>query len=151
VRALPAVDLPVFTALVARATVALTNNSGGLHLADAVGTPVVATYAGTERVGDVAPRSVASELLQVPVPCSPCRQLVCPFRLECLDIAPERVAGAVLRLAARSDERAARPDTGGADVPVPDVPVPDVPVPDVPVPDLPEENRWPHAPAPRIA
>jgi hypothetical protein len=34
---------------------------------------------------------------------------------------------------------------------VPDLPVPELPLPDVPVPDLPEENRWPHAPAPRFA
>jgi ADP-heptose:LPS heptosyltransferase len=122
VRALPAASLPVFTALVARAAVALTNNSGGLHLADAVGTPVVVTYAGTERLGDVAPRAVPSALLQVPTPCSPCRQLRCPFHLECLDVAPQRLAEAALRLAAPS-----------------------------PVPDTPEEDRWPHVPAPRIA
>ena len=138
VRALPATDLPVFTALVARAAVALTNNSGGLHLADAVGTPVVVTYAGTERLGDVAPRAVPSALLQVPVPCSPCRQLRCPFHLECLDVAPRRLAEAALRLA-----------TPG--IPVPDHPVPDHPVPDHPVSDIPEEDRWPHNPAPRIA
>jgi ADP-heptose:LPS heptosyltransferase len=132
-RALPAVDLPVFTALVARAAVALTNNSGGLHLADAVGTPVVATYAGTERLGDVAPRAVPSVLLQVPVPCSPCRQLACPFHLECLDLAPARVARAVLQLAAA------------------EVPAPDTPAPDVPASGTPEEDRWPHEPAPRIA
>ena len=46
VRALPATALPVFTALVARAAVALVNNSGGLHLADAVGTPVVVDVRG---------------------------------------------------------------------------------------------------------
>ena len=138
VRALPATDLPVFTALVARAAVALTNNSGGLHLADAVGTPVVVTYAGTERLGDVAPRAVPSALLQVPVPCSPCRQLRCPFHLECLDVAPRRLAEAALRLA-----------TPGS--PVPDHPVPDHPVPDHPVSDIPEEDRWPHDPTPRIA
>jgi len=133
VRALPATDLPVFTALVARAAVALTNNSGGLHLADAVGTPVVVTYAGTERLGDVAPRAVPSALLQVPVPCSPCRQLRCPFHLECLDIAPRRLAEAALRLA------------------TPSHPVPDHPVPDHPVSDIPEEDRWPHDLTPRIA
>jgi ADP-heptose:LPS heptosyltransferase len=138
VRALPATDLPVFTALVARAAVALTNNSGGLHLADAVGTPVVVTYAGTERLGDVAPRAVPSALLQVPVPCSPCRQLRCPFHLECLDVAPRRLAEAALRLAT-------------PDVAVPDHPVPDHPVPDHPVSDIPEEDRWPHDPTPRIA
>ena len=143
VRALPATGLPVFTALVARAAVALTNNSGGLHLADAVGTPVVVTYAGTERLGDVAPRAVPSALLQVPVPCSPCRQLRCPFHLECLDVAPRRLAEAAL--AARA------PATPGPSIPVPDHPVPDHPVPDHPVSDIPEEDRWPHDPATRIA
>ena len=100
VRALPATALPAFTALVARAAVALVNNSGGLHLADAVGTPVVVTYAGTERLGDVAPRAVPATLLQVPTPCSPCRQLTCPFHLDCLDLAPERLVAAALRLTA---------------------------------------------------
>jgi ADP-heptose:LPS heptosyltransferase len=122
VRALPPVALPVFTALVARAAVALTNNSGGLHLADAMRTPVVATYSGTERLGDVAPRSVPSELLQVAVSCSPCRQLTCPFHLECLDVAPGRLAAAALRLAAPQ-----------------------------PAPHSTEEARWPHDPASRIA
>ena len=83
--------------------------------------------------GDVAPRAVPSALLH-PVPCSPCRQLRCPFHLECLDVAPRRLAEAALRLAAS----AARP-------------VPDHPVPDHPVADIPEEDRWPHDPATRIA
>ena len=129
VRALPAAALPVFTALVARAAVALTNNSGGLHLADAVGTPVVVTYAGTERLGDVAPRAVPVALLQVPVGCSPCRQLRCPFHLECLDVAPRRLTEAALRLAA----------------------APPVPVSDTPASTNPEEDRWPHDRTPRIA
>ena len=90
-----------------------------------MGTPVVVTYGGTERLGDVAPRAVPSALLQVPTPCSPCRQLRCPFHLECLDVAPRRLAEAALRLAA--------------------APSP------VPVSDTPEEDRWPHDPAPRIA
>jgi ADP-heptose:LPS heptosyltransferase len=128
VRSLPAVGLPTFTALIARAAVALTNNSGGLHLADAVGTPVVATYAGTERLGDVAPRAVPSVLLQVPVPCSPCRQLTCPFHLECLDVAPARLARAALQLAEHTP------------VPTPDVPASGAH--DAPASD-PEEDRWP--------
>ena len=123
----------MFTALAARAAVALTNNSGGLHLADAVGTPVVVTYAGTERLGDVAPRAVPSALLQVPVPCSPCRQLRCPFHLECLDVAPRRLAEAALRLATSGE------------------PASDHPAFDHPVSDIPEEDRWPHDPATRIA
>jgi ADP-heptose:LPS heptosyltransferase len=134
VRALPATGLPVFAALVARAAVALVNNSVGLHLADAVGTPVVVTYAGTERLGDVAPRAVPAALLQVPTPCSPCRQLSCPFHLECLDVAPERLVAAALRLT--TDPAAAPP--GG-------------PAPDVPASASPQEDRWPHVSTPRIA
>ena len=140
VRALPAAGLPVLAALVAQAAVALTNNSGGLHLADAVGTPVVVTYAGTERLGDVAPRSVQSVLLQVPVPCSPCRQLACPFHLECLDVAPVRLARAALQLAAPDSAHSTAHSTAN---PAPDVPASD--------PDPSQEDRWPHAPAHRIA
>ena len=42
------------------------------------------------------PARGAPALLQVPVPCSPCRQLRCPFHLECLDVAPRRLAEAAL-------------------------------------------------------
>ena len=143
VRPLPAAALPVFTALLARAAVALTNNSGGLHLADAVGTPVVVTYAGTERLGDVAPRSVPSALLQVPTPCSPCRQLRCPFHLECLDVAPRRLAEAALRLAAFP--------TPVSNSPASNSPASNSPASNSPASDHPEEDRWPHDPAPRIA
>jgi hypothetical protein len=73
--------------------------------------------------------------LQVPVPCSPCRQLACPFHLECLDVAPPRLARAALRLAQLpSDVPASDPTPSG-----------------VPTPDLPQETRWPPAQAPRIA
>ncbi|MHA6625091.1 glycosyltransferase family 9 protein [Pseudonocardia sichuanensis] len=95
----PAVALPVFTALLARASVAVTNNSGGMHLADAVRTPVAVAYAGTERTGDLEPRSVPSALLGRSVPCSPCRQLQCPFHHECLDVPPGELAAAALALA----------------------------------------------------
>jgi hypothetical protein len=143
VRALPAVGLPVFTALIARAAVALTNNSGGLHLAEATGTPVVVTYAGTERLADVAPRAVPCALLQVPVPCSPCRQLSCPFHLECLDVAPQRLADAALRLVAHGTAGPATAPSG--------VPAPDDPPSDIPVSGIPEEDRWLHIPTPWIA
>jgi ADP-heptose:LPS heptosyltransferase len=90
----PAVPLPVFTGLLARATVAITNNSGGMHLADAVRTPVAVMYAGTERPGEMQPRTTPATLLGRPVACSPCRQLQCPFHHECLDVLPGEVAAA---------------------------------------------------------
>ena len=52
-----AFDVPDLAALLAGAAVAVTNNSGGMHLADAVGTPVVVLFAGTEEEGQYRPRS----------------------------------------------------------------------------------------------
>jgi ADP-heptose:LPS heptosyltransferase len=94
-----AFDVPDLAALLAGAAVAVTNNSGGMHLADAVGTPVVVLFAGTEDEGQYRPRSVPSAVLRVPTACSPCRQFHCPFDLECLAIGPEDAALAALRLA----------------------------------------------------
>jgi ADP-heptose:LPS heptosyltransferase len=98
VRPLDGLDVPGLAAAVAGADAVLCNNSGCLHLADAYGTPVVATYAGTERLIDMAPRTTRSVLLTRTVPCSPCRQFRCPYHQECLDITPEEVAAAALRL-----------------------------------------------------
>jgi len=98
-----AFDVPDLAALLAAAAVAVTNNSGGMHLSDAVGTPVVALFAGTEDEGQYRPRSVPSAMLRVPTTCSPCRQFRCPFDLECLAVAPEDAASAALRLAGDSE------------------------------------------------
>jgi ADP-heptose:LPS heptosyltransferase len=87
-------------ALLAGAEVVVANNSGGVHLADAVGAPVVELFAGTETVGQYAPRSTRAEVLTVPVSCAPCRQLVCPFDQECLAIGPADVLDAVRRVRA---------------------------------------------------
>ncbi len=89
----------------AGADAVVVNNSGGAHLADAVGTPVVELFAGTEEVGQYAPRTVPATVLTRPVSCAPCRQLVCPFHQECLDIAPERVVAAVAALCPRDVSR----------------------------------------------
>jgi ADP-heptose:LPS heptosyltransferase len=93
-----ALDVPGLAGLLAGAAVAITNNSGGAHLADAVGTPVAVLFAGTEQVEQFAPRSVRSAVLGVPTPCTPCRQLRCPFELQCLDLPPDEVVAAALRL-----------------------------------------------------
>ena len=93
-------DVPALAALIEGARVALTNNSGGMHLADAVGTSVVTLFAGTEDESQFAPRSVPARLLRVPTACSPCRAFRCPYAHECLDIAPGTVAAAVRELAA---------------------------------------------------
>jgi ADP-heptose:LPS heptosyltransferase len=85
-------------ALLAGAEVVVANNSGGVHLADAVRAPVVELFAGTETVDQYRPRSTRAEVLTRPVSCSPCRQLVCPFDQECLAIDPDEVLAASRRL-----------------------------------------------------
>jgi ADP-heptose:LPS heptosyltransferase len=94
------VGVPELAAVVAGADVVVCNNSGCLHLADAARTPVVCTYAGTEGRTEMPPRAAPSVLLGRRVPCSPCRQFRCPYHQECLDVTPEEVAAAALRLVA---------------------------------------------------
>jgi ADP-heptose:LPS heptosyltransferase len=110
-------DVPALAAAVAGGRVVVGNNSGGAHLADAVGTPVVVLFAGTEQVEQYRPRSTPAAVLSVPTTCAPCRQLRCPYGLECLDLPPELVARHALRLAAVRTARpapAARTGTGSA-------------------------------------
>ena len=93
-------DVPALVATVADARLAVTNNSGGMHVADAVGTPVVVLFAGTEDESQFAPRSVPATLLRVPTVCAPCRAFACPYAAECLDISPAVVVAAGRELAA---------------------------------------------------
>lgn len=84
-------DVPALAALLEAAEIAITNNSGGMHLADAVGTPVLTLFAGTEDESQFAPRSVPARLLRVPTTCAPCRAFACPYAHECLDVTPAEV------------------------------------------------------------
>ncbi|NHC14492.1 glycosyltransferase family 9 protein [Motilibacter sp. E257] len=94
-------SLTELAAVLQACTVAVTNNSGGMHLADAVRAPLVALFAGTEEIGQYAPRSTRATVLNRPTACSPCRAFRCPFAHECLDVAPAEAAGAALALAER--------------------------------------------------
>jgi ADP-heptose:LPS heptosyltransferase len=90
--------VPALAAVVAGSSVVVCNNSGGAHLASAVGTPVVVLFAGTERQAEYAPRFTPAAVLTRPTECAPCRQLRCPYALQCLDLAPSVVAEQALRL-----------------------------------------------------
>ncbi|GFJ82834.1 hypothetical protein Phou_070140 [Phytohabitans houttuyneae] len=91
--------VPGLAALIAGSAVVVSNNSGGAHLASASGRPVVVLFAGTEEPAQYAPRGTPAAVLTVPTSCAPCRQLRCPYGLECLDIPPPDVARHALRLA----------------------------------------------------
>ena len=67
-------DCPLdqLAAIVARASLALTNDSGIGHLAAAVGTPVLALFGPTHPVLGFAPRGLRDRVIQVDEPCRPC-------------------------------------------------------------------------------
>jgi len=85
-------------ALAARARIVVANDSGPMHLAAAVGTPVVALFGPTDP-GRTGPTGASSEILDRYVFCSPCYLKECPYGHECMrEISVEMVAGAVERL-----------------------------------------------------
>lgn len=85
-------------ALIALAPVLASNNTGPVHIAAAVGTPVVDLYALTNP--QHAPWQVPSRVLFHDVPCRYCYKSVCPQgHHACLtEVAPERVVRAVEEL-----------------------------------------------------
>ena len=88
-------------ALAARARVVVANDSGPMHLAAAVGTPVVAMFGPTDP-GRTGPCGTHSEVLDRYVFCSPCYRKECPYRHECMrEIEVEAVLAAALRMSER--------------------------------------------------
>jgi len=76
-------DIGMLPGLLRRARLLLTNDTGAMHVAAAVGTPVLAVFGPTdvEATGPLGPwcRSV-----RVPVPCSPCLLRECPIDHRCM-------------------------------------------------------------------
>ena len=89
-----ATDLSALAALVEGARLVLTNNTSTMHLADALRTPAVVLFSGTELEEQWRPRHTPHRLLRRETWCSPCYAFTCPYGLECLDIPPEEVAQA---------------------------------------------------------
>jgi ADP-heptose:LPS heptosyltransferase len=81
-----------------RAGLLIGNNSGAMHIADAVGTPMVILYSGAELREQWRPRSAPAVLLTRPAACSPCHRMQCPYSMECLDIPPEKVVEKALAI-----------------------------------------------------
>jgi heptosyltransferase-2 len=82
--------------------VLLTNDSGPMHVAAALGTPVVVPFGSTspELTGPGLPGDARHRLLKSDAPCSPCFLRECPIDFRCLNgIGVERVVEAVLSVA----------------------------------------------------
>jgi heptosyltransferase II len=82
-------------ALFSCARVVVSNDSGPMHLAAAVGVPVVAFFGPTDP-GRTAPSGSPSKILDRYIFCSPCFLKECPYGHECMkEISPEDALVAV--------------------------------------------------------
>lgn len=91
-------SLAEFIDLAAACRVYLSNDSGGMHIASALGVPTVAIFGATDdaTTGPAGPLAV---VVRAPVECSPCLQRECPIDHRCMTrVSVDRVALVALDL-----------------------------------------------------
>jgi heptosyltransferase-2 len=91
-------------ALLRRASVAISGDTGVMHMATGVGTPVVALFGPTVQAFGFFPYAARATVLERDLPCRPCTRMggpVCPLgHHHCLrTILPPEVEAAALALA----------------------------------------------------
>ncbi len=97
-------SLTEFAGLLAQAPLLISNNTGAVHVAAAVGTPVVDLYALTNP--QHTPWQVPSRVLSKDVPCKYCYKSQCPRGTNaCLDVSVEAVVAAATELWNAADRR----------------------------------------------
>jgi heptosyltransferase-2 len=90
--------LAEFIELAAACRLYLTNDSGAMHVASALGVPTVAVFGPTDHLG-TSPSGPCCRVVREPVDCSPCKLRECPVDHRCMTrIRPERVASVALEL-----------------------------------------------------
>ncbi len=93
-----ATTLAEFIELAAACELFLTNDSGPMHIASALGVPTVAIFGATDEEA-TGPTGDASRVVREPVECSPCLLRECPIDHRCMKrVHPERVIAAAEQL-----------------------------------------------------
>ena len=111
-------DLLVLAALLERVELLITGDTGPMHLASAVGTPVVAVFGPSDPVR-YAPSGVSDRVVRVDLPCSPCNRIRLPparcvgHTPDCLvGVSVDRVLEAALSVLSAAPGGRARTGTG---------------------------------------
>jgi len=94
--------LAEYAALVERAKLVICNDTLPMHLSDAVRTPLVVLFSGTDYEEQWQPRATRARLLRRETSCHPCYLFECPIGQPCLDISPEEVVEEVETLLVES-------------------------------------------------
>lgn len=76
-------DLATLAGVLKRARLLLSNDTGAMHVAAAVGTPVLAVFGPTD-ADATGPLGPDSRVARQPVPCSPCLLRECPIDHRCM-------------------------------------------------------------------
>jgi heptosyltransferase-2 len=83
---------------VSRCRVMLTNDSGSMHIASALGVPTVTVFGATNHI-TTGPTGPLARVVREPVECSPCLKRECPIDHRCMTrVEPARVAQVALEL-----------------------------------------------------
>jgi heptosyltransferase-2 len=91
-------SLREFIELAAACRVFLTNDSGSMHIASALGIPTVTVFGATDHVA-TGPTGDRCRVVREPVECAPCLKRECPIDHRCMTrVTAERVAQAALEL-----------------------------------------------------
>jgi heptosyltransferase-2 len=87
-----------FIELAAACRVYLTNDSGAMHIASALGVPTIAVFGATNHL-TTGPTGALARVIREPVECSPCLKRECPIDHRCMTrVETARVADAALEL-----------------------------------------------------
>jgi heptosyltransferase-2 len=93
-----ATTLAEFIEMAAACDLFLTNDSGPMHIASALGVPTVVVFGATDEDA-TGPTGERSRVVREPVECSPCLLRECPIDHRCMTrVSAERVAEAALEL-----------------------------------------------------
>jgi heptosyltransferase II len=91
-------SLAEFIDMAAACRVYLTNDSGAMHIASALGVPTVTVFGATDDVG-TGPTGPLARIVREPVECSPCLRRECPIDHRCMTrVESDRVAQVALDL-----------------------------------------------------